>query len=116
LPALSAVRFAHAAANTTPPALVPLSGADPSAKALGYVEDSTKVDAKANPTHKPEQICATCVQFQGSSSDARAACNIYPGKSVSSRGWCKVWAQKPGQPAATNPAAKSQVKPDTKPK
>jgi High potential iron-sulfur protein len=43
----------------------------------------------------PDQKCSTCVQFQGKPGEARAACNIYPGKSVSQNGWCKVWAKKP---------------------
>ena len=76
--------------------LVPLTPADPTAKALGYSEDSGKVDAAANPNHKPEQKCANCVQFQGKPGDARGGCNIYPGKSVSAAGWCKVYAKKPG--------------------
>jgi hypothetical protein len=77
-------------------ALVPLTSADPSAKALGYVDESSTVDNAAHPTHKPTQKCSTCVQYQGKAGDARAACNIYPGKSVAAGGWCTVWAQKPG--------------------
>jgi High potential iron-sulfur protein len=81
-----------------PPALVPIDGNDPAAKALGYAADSSKVDAKANPTHKPEQKCVTCVQFQGKAGDARGGCNLFPGKSVAGEGWCKVWALKPAMP------------------
>lgn len=69
---------------------------DPTAKALGFVIDATKVDAKANPTYKAGQKCANCLQFQGKATDKMAACNLFPGKQVSSAGWCKVWAQKPG--------------------
>jgi len=76
-------------------ALVPLTSTDPTAKSLGYVEDASKVDAAANPMHKPNQKCANCVQYQGKPGDARGGCNIYPGKSVSMNGWCKVYAQKP---------------------
>lgn len=76
-------------------ALVALKPDEPTAKALGYVDDTTKVDNKANPTHKPEQFCAACVQFKGKPTDTRAGCNIFPGKSVSSHGWCKVFAAKP---------------------
>jgi hypothetical protein len=81
------------AADAAP--LVALKPDDPTAKALGYVEDSTKVDAKANPAHKPEQSCSSCVQYKGKVGDARGGCNLFAGKSVSSHGWCKVWAQKP---------------------
>jgi hypothetical protein len=77
------------------PALVPLTSADPTAKALGYSDDTTKVNASAYPTHQADQKCSICVQFQGKSGDARGGCNIYPGKSVSANGWCSVWAKKP---------------------
>lgn len=72
----------------------PLDPSDPTAKALGYVSDASKVDAAANPTYKAGQKCGTCAQFQGKPTDAAAGCNIFAGKSVPSAGWCKVWAQK----------------------
>jgi len=68
---------------------------DPTAQALGYVNDATKVDAKTNTTYKPNQKCGTCAQFQGKAGDASGGCNIFAGKSVPMGGWCKVWAQKP---------------------
>lgn len=77
-------------------ALPMLDPADPTAKALGFVSDTTKADAAANPTHKPTQKCGTCAQFQGKATDASAGCNIFAGHSVPAGGWCKVWAQKPG--------------------
>jgi High potential iron-sulfur protein len=77
-------------------ALPALDPNDPTAKALGFAPDSTKVDAAANPTHKPNQKCGTCAQFQGKATDTSGGCNIFAGKSVPSAGWCKVWAQKPG--------------------
>jgi len=90
LPALHIGRDAAAAA------LTPLDSNDPAAKSLGYVTDSSKVDASANPTHKPDQTCASCAQFQGKPGDAQGGCNIFVGKSVAAGGWCKVWAKKPG--------------------
>ncbi len=77
-------------------ALPPLDPSDPTAKALGFVPDATKVDASANPTFKPAQKCGNCAQFQGKPTDASAGCNIFAGHSVPAGGWCKVWAQKPG--------------------
>ena len=76
-------------------ALTPLDPNDPTAKSLGFVVDSSKVDAHANPTYKPTQKCATCAQFQGKPTDAAGGCNIFAGHSVPQSGWCKVWAQKP---------------------
>lgn len=64
--------------------LPPLDPNDPTAKALGYVNASTK----------PDQKCATCAQFQGQAADARGGCNIFAGKSVAGGGWCSVWAKK----------------------
>ena len=85
--------FAETAGAAALPALDPT---DPTAKALGFVTDSSKVDASANPTHQPTQKCGSCAQFQGKASDATAGCNIFAGHSVPAGGWCKVWAQKPG--------------------
>ena len=90
LPALHIGNKAAAAA------LAPLDPNDPAAKALGYVSDSSKVDASANPTHKSDQTCFSCAQYQGKPGDAQGGCNIFVGKSVAPRGWCKVWAQKAG--------------------
>ena len=91
LPAMGLM--ANSAAAAALPALDPK---DPTAAALGFVTDATKVDAKANPTYKPTQKCSNCAQYQGKATDATAGCNIFAGKSVPAAGWCKVWAQKPG--------------------
>ena len=76
-------------------ALTPLDSNDPTAKALGFMPDSSKVDAAANPTYKPTQKCASCAQFVGKAGEATGGCNIFVGHSVPQGGWCKVWAQKP---------------------
>lgn len=65
-----------------------LAETDPTAKALGYVEDASKVDKTKFPAYKPEARCATCNFFQGKPSDAYAPCQIFPGKSVNAKGWC----------------------------
>jgi len=90
VPALGLVGNAAGAA-----ALPALDPNDPTAKALGYVTDASKVVASANPTYKPTQKCSTCAQYQGKATDATAGCNIFAGHSVPAAGWCKVWAQKP---------------------
>jgi hypothetical protein len=82
--------------NTAGAAALPaLDPNDPTAKALAFVNDATKVDASANPTFKAGQKCSTCAQYQGKASDPTAACNIFAGHSVPAGGWCKVWAAKP---------------------
>jgi hypothetical protein len=75
-------------------ALPPLDPNDPTAKALGFANDATKVDSKTHPTFKTGQKCSTCAQYQGKEGDATAACTIFAGKSVPAGGWCQVWAQK----------------------
>jgi hypothetical protein len=77
-------------------ALTPLDPADPQAKALGFTTDSSKVDGSKFATHKPNQKCGNCQQFQGKAGDATAACTIFAGHSVPQGGWCQVWTQKPG--------------------
>jgi High potential iron-sulfur protein len=80
--------------SATAAALPPLDPNDPTAKALGFVNDATKVDTKTYATFKPGQKCSTCSQYQGKAGDATAACTIFAGKSVPQGGWCQVWAQK----------------------
>ena len=81
--------------NSAAAELSPLDPKDPTATALGYVTDATKVDAAANATYKPTQKCSNCAQYQGKATDTTAACLIFAGKSVPAGGWCKVWAAKP---------------------
>ena len=74
--------------------LPPLDPNDPTAKALGYVADGSKVDSAKYASFKPAQKCGNCTQYQGKPTDASAACTIFAGKSVPQAGWCQVWAQK----------------------
>jgi hypothetical protein len=91
---IPAIGFA-AKSGAAAAALPALDPKDPTATALGFVTDASKVDAAANVTYKPTQKCSNCAQFQGKPSDATAACTIFVGKSVPAGGWCKVWAAKP---------------------
>jgi len=74
--------------------LPPLDPTDPVAQSLGFVPDASKVAASANPTFKSGQLCGVCVQYQGKPSDAAAACGIFGGHSVPSRGWCRAFVQR----------------------
>ena len=76
------------------PEVVIISLDSDQAKALGYTASSAKVDDKANPTHKPDQLCSNCLQYQGKATDAEAPCTIFGGKLVEAKGWCKVWVKK----------------------
>ena len=73
-----------------------LSEADPQAVALGYKDDTTKVDAKKYPKHASDQKCSNCQLFQGKASDATGGCALFPGKQVAASGWCSAWNKKAG--------------------
>src|SRR5260370_11003096 len=81
IPAMGLMASSAAAAG-----LPPLDPKDPTAQALGYVTDASKVDAAANPTFKPTQKCSTCAQYQGKPGDATSAGNIFAGKSLPAGG------------------------------
>jgi hypothetical protein len=67
---------------------------DPQAAALGYKEDTTKVDAKKYPKHDKAQKCSNCQLYTGKASEAYGPCSIFPGKVVAANGWCTAWVKK----------------------
>ena len=67
---------------------------DPQAVALGYVADTTKVDAKKYPKHAAAQKCSNCQLFAGKATDASGPCALFPGKQVAGNGWCSAYAKK----------------------
>jgi hypothetical protein len=71
-------RFARAAD------LPPVTEADQTAKALGYVEDAATT---SNAKHKAGDVCSTC-QFYSGGTSGRGPCQLFPGKSVNAKGWC----------------------------
>jgi len=73
-----------------------VSEADAPAVALGYKQDTTKVDAKKYPNHAASQNCASCQLFLGKPKDAAGGCPLFPGKQVAATGWCSAWAKKAG--------------------
>jgi hypothetical protein len=77
-------RFARAAD------LPPLTEADPTAKALGYVEDASK---SSNTKHKAGDVCSNC-QFYSGGATGRGPCQLFPGKSVNAKGWCMSYMRK----------------------
>jgi hypothetical protein len=68
---------------------------DPQAAALGYVNDTTKADAKKFPKHANDQKCGGCQLYTGKATDATGPCSIFGGKLVASGGWCSAWVKKP---------------------
>jgi hypothetical protein len=68
---------------------------DATAKALAYVEDTTKVDAAKFPNHKPTQECVNCNFYQGAAGSEFGPCTLFPGKAVHGKGWCSAYVAKP---------------------
>ena len=66
------------------------------AVALGYLHDTTKVDAKKFPQHQAAQRCVNCSFWQGKADAAWAGCAMFGRKQVAAAGWCQVWAKVPG--------------------
>lgn len=83
------------ALGQAPPPPVKLVESDPAASALGYKEDTTKVDATKFPQHKPEQVCSNCALYQGKAGEASGPCAAFGGKLVTAAGWCAVYVKKP---------------------
>jgi hypothetical protein len=68
---------------------------DPTAVALSYYEDASHVDTSKFPTCKPGDICANCLQLTGPATGEWRPCNLFPGKLVNEKGWCKMYVKKP---------------------
>jgi hypothetical protein len=69
---------------------------EPQAAALGYVADTTKVDAKKYPKHTNDQKCSNCQLYTGKPADKAGPCSLFPGKQVAGPGWCSAWVKKQG--------------------
>jgi len=89
----SVLAVGSAMAQASPPKV---SEKDPQAMALGYSEDTTKVDARKYPKHTPEQKCATCQLFVAKGKEDYGNCPLYAGKVVSASGWCSAYVKKAG--------------------
>ncbi len=83
------------ALGQAPPPPVKLEETDPVAMALGYKEDTTKVDAAKYPLHTAEQKCSGCALYTGKPGEATGPCTAFGGKIVTANGWCAAFAKKP---------------------
>ena len=65
---------------------------DPTAVALGYVENAAKVTVAKEPTFKAGSICGTCALYVKVQEKAGyAPCGAVGGKLVAKAGWCKAF-------------------------
>lgn len=82
------------ALNNATAAAAVLSETDPTAVALGYKADASKVDVKKYPAYARGQKCANCKLYAGKATDPMAPCSIFAGKLVNGKGWCAAWVKK----------------------
>ena len=82
-----------AAPEAEKPTKVPVD--DPVAKALGYVEDVSKVDATKYPQYKEGQLCKNCALYTGDPDAEYGPCTIFQNRLVAADGWCASYAPKP---------------------
>ncbi|KVN36287.1 High potential iron-sulfur protein [Burkholderia pyrrocinia] len=71
-----------------------LAESDPTAQALGYKADATKVDKAKYAKYAAGQDCAACMLYQGKPGSASGPCGAFPGKQVSAKGWCSAFSKK----------------------
>jgi len=82
--------FATALLSNTAAAADMVSEADPTAKALNYVADAAKSTKRTDKA----ATCSTCQLYTGKAGAADGPCAVFPGKSVSAKGWCSSWVKK----------------------
>lgn len=71
-----------------------LSESDPTAMALGYKEDATKVDKTKFSMYKEGSMCSNCKFWTGNAGDAYGPCQLFPGKATNAKGWCSGYNPK----------------------
>ena len=67
---------------------------DAEAVALGYKQETRKVDATKYPGHDVSQHCGDCKQFQDKLGDRSGGCVLFGGKAVATAGWCSAWVKR----------------------
>jgi hypothetical protein len=65
---------------------------DSAALSQGYVEDAAQVNPTKYPTFVKGSSCANCLLLQGKEGEAYRPCDLFPGKSVAVKGWCRGWS------------------------
>jgi hypothetical protein len=71
-----------------------VSETDPTAAALGYKADASKVDRAKFPKYAPPAACSNCSLYQGKAGSPDGPCAIFQGKLVSAAGWCSAYTAK----------------------
>jgi hypothetical protein len=87
VPVAGLSRLANAAADALPES-------DPSAAALGYRVDASKVDKAKFPKFMTGQSCSNCQFYQGGASDEMAGCLLFGARRVPGTGWCSGYTHR----------------------
>jgi High potential iron-sulfur protein len=66
---------------------------DSAAKLLGYVENVSQIDAAKYPSYVKGSTCENCSLLQGAAGSNYRPCSLFPGKVVSTGGWCSGWIE-----------------------
>lgn len=91
---LTLVPLAGAAALARAQAPAGVDPKDPNAVALGYVDDSAKVDKAKFPKFAAGQSCSSCALYQGAAGSASGPCPIFQNKLVPAKAWCNAYVKK----------------------
>ena len=104
LKGLFAIPFLRGVSSQTHPT-VPLDPNLPTAKALGYYEDASKVDVAKWPKKAQDknnqQNCKSCILYVKGGLKAQGrdgewgVCSLFPQGLVPAMGWCNSWAPRP---------------------
>lgn len=89
IPAAGAVALLGSKAMAAPM----LKENDPMALALGYKDDTNKVDSAKWKKFKAGQTCDNCNLYKATGAD-KGTCSLFAGKEVTAKGWCNSWIKK----------------------
>lgn len=66
---------------------------DPTAKALGYVPDASKLKPGQEASFKAGSHCGSCALYvKAQETSGHAPCGAFAGKLVANKGWCRAYA------------------------
>jgi High potential iron-sulfur protein len=72
----------------------PLPETDPTAQALGYKADASKVDKAKFARYTAGMKCSNCALYQGAAGSKSGPCPMFGGKLVDANGWCNAYSKK----------------------
>jgi hypothetical protein len=81
-------------AGTRAGAQAKVTESDPTAMALGYREDASKVDTGKYKQYVKGSTCSNCNFYGGKATDATAPCSVLGNRLVVGKGWCSAWVKK----------------------